>query len=131
LGAEITEHFKLLQASFEFQLSTQKLELLQKFEKIKTKSDLAVETVKQLTERVETQEAILTRLVKQKQTEQMVEIRKITAVTELLKTKYHGLLHHNDYLAKLCGLVSEAINANTVLMLQDEKDRQSMSLLGA
>lgn len=61
----------------------------------------------------------------------MVEIRKITAVTELLKTKYHGLLHHNDYLAKLCGLVSEVINANTVLMLQDEKDRQSMSLLGA
>jgi len=69
LGTEITEHFKLLQASFEFQLSTQKLELLQKFEKIKTKSDRAVETVKQLTERVETQEATLTRLVKQKQTE--------------------------------------------------------------
>jgi hypothetical protein len=39
------------------------------------------------------------RLVKQKQTEQMVEIRKITEITELLKNKYNSLLHHNDYLA--------------------------------
>jgi hypothetical protein len=29
----------------------------------------------------------------------MVEIRRVQEITELLKNKYHGLLHHNDYLA--------------------------------
>jgi hypothetical protein len=41
-----------------------------------------------------------------KQTEQMVEIRRVQEINELLKKKYHGLLHHNDYLAQICMMVS-------------------------
>lgn len=47
----------------------------------------------------------------------MVEIRRITEITNLLKQKYHGLLHHNDYLARICQLVSQVTDMNTVLML--------------
>jgi hypothetical protein len=32
----------------------------------------------------------------------MVEIRRIYDIADLLKSKYNGLLHHNDYLAKIC-----------------------------
>lgn len=61
----------------------------------------------------------------------MVEIRRVYDIVDLVKFKYNGLLHHNDYLSKICQMQAEATDINAVLMFQDERDRSSMSLLGS
>ena len=65
---------------------------------------------------MEISDSKIIRQIKQKQTEQMFEIRRILDISDLLKQKYHGLLYHNDYLNKICLLVAECIDINQVLM---------------
>lgn len=46
-----------------------------------------------------------------------LNVKKVNHVADWLTEKYNGLLHHNDYLARVCALVAQSNDINTELLV--------------